>query len=63
MTSYQDAPSFWADFGGLHNSFRDLGFDEFDVEVIEGFKDKLLFFGSMESLLIDGVFAVDNWFW
>ena len=63
MTSYQDANSFWGDFGGLHYSFRGLEFDEVKVEVSEGFKDKLLFFGSIESVLIDGVFAVDNWFW
>ena len=65
MTAYQDKSSFWADFGGLHKSlhFLDLEFEQVQMEISDGFKDKILILGSIESLLIDGVYALDNWFW
>ena len=33
------------------------------MEASEGFRDKLLFFGSIERLHVERVSAHENWFW
>ena len=66
ITAFDSPSDMWDAFGGLHKSlsFLNLEFHEIPYEKGEGFKDKMLFFGSVEGdLLVDGVYALDNWFW
>ena len=64
MAAYATPSQLWNEFGGLHKSLGiiDLEFDEIEEVRSEGFKDILVFLGSIEELVVNGVLARDNWF-
>ena len=66
MTAYETPSLMWEVFGGVHRSLGivSITFEEIPVSESDGFKDRMLFFGSIEgSLVVDGAYANDNCFW